>query len=40
MVGAYCETEPLLFPQTSVFYFTWRNSLFNVSLLDLDLYLE
>ena len=41
MVDANCETEPLRFLQTSGFYITrWRFSLFNVSLLDLDLHLE
>ena len=41
MVGDNCEREPLRFPQSSgFFYITWRDSLFNVSLLDLDLYLE
>ena len=40
MVCANCETEPLQFPQTYAFYITWRNSLFNVSLINLALYLE
>ena len=41
MAGANCETELLQFPQALVFLsITWRNSLFNVSLLDFDLYLE
>ena len=40
MVGDNCEGEPLRFPQSLVFYVTWLDLLFNVLLLDLDLYLE
>ena len=40
MEGANCETEPLPNITNFSFYITWRNLLFYVLILDLDVYLE